>query len=157
MIESLKAIRGYYRYLIRGGVGDFELFAKLVSEMGVEMADKMNKLEEEIKTRQPGYILPVDTDTMNWKLFNAISQMSHWLGGAFAVLAGYTLFGLKGMWLSVGAVFIGAAVKEFWFDYKYESTEVRGSSLEDFLFYILGLVIGAGIIAHNLLTTCSHK
>lgn len=73
------------------------------------------------------------------KLFNQISQLGHFAGGAAITLATVVL------WHESYAPVVGflivtcaAAIKEFWYDEKYESTEVRGSSAEDFAFYILG-------------------
>jgi len=35
-----------------------------------------------------------------------------------------------------------AAAKEFWYDYVYEDACTRGSSLEDFGFYEIGIILG---------------
>jgi Negative regulator of sigma F len=42
--------------------------------------------------------------------------------------------------LIIGAA--AAAVKEFWYDYHYETVDERGSSPMDFTFYVLGLAVG---------------
>jgi hypothetical protein len=83
---------------------------------------------------------------INPTTFNTVSQISHALGGAFAMVCGAFLFGPHSL-LYIGPAFvIYAAAKEFWYDFQYESAAVRGSSLEDFLFYLLGLFFGIGIV-----------
>jgi hypothetical protein len=80
------------------------------------------------------------------KTFNQVAQLGHFAGGAAIVLAvvvishhrTYCVWAL----LAVAAL---AAIKEFWYDEKYETTEVRGSSLQDFIFYLLGA--GAAVVA----------
>jgi hypothetical protein len=78
---------------------------------------------------------------INPATFNAVAQTGHFVGGALAVLAPVAL--ISPVWCFVGGVGIVlfAAGKEFWWDYRYESTEVRGSSLEDFLFYVFGALV----------------
>ena len=72
------------------------------------------------------------------KEFNQVSQLSHF-GGAAAIVYGLiVLAGMSAMWPTFIVLAIIAGVKEFWYDYHYETTEVRGSSLEDFLFYLAG-------------------
>lgn len=80
------------------------------------------------------------TDTgITPKLFNQISQMGHAAGGAAIVLTFALLWRASyAPFVGLGAVALAAGVKEFWYDYKYESTEVRGSSMEDFEFYMIG-------------------
>ena len=73
------------------------------------------------------------------KTFNEVSQLGHFAGGAAIVLA----FGVArhvAPWPVYGfvLVLVLAAIKEFWYDEKFETTEVRGSSGEDFLFYMVG-------------------
>ncbi len=50
-----------------------------------------------------------------------------------------------GMLISCGVGL--AALKEFWYDEKYETPVTRGSSLKDFTFYILGIYIAAVVLA----------
>jgi hypothetical protein len=80
--------------------------------------------------------------------FNTVSQFAH-LGVSYSItLSVLTIGGLHSLYwflpISVGA----AAVKEFWYDEKYETAEVRGSSLEDFIVYLTGI---SGAIAFDLL------
>ena len=73
------------------------------------------------------------------KTFNAVAQAGHFQAGCLAVFAPVALtHGLR--WGFIGAIVIVlfAAVKEFWFDHRFEDVAVRGSDLEDFLFYTLG-------------------
>jgi hypothetical protein len=80
--------------------------------------------------------------------FNLVAQLSHFGWGALAVALPSAVWSPVAGTLC-GAVFVAyAAVKEFWYDYEYEEPEVRGSSLQDFLFQLAGvlfafLVIGA--------------
>src|SRR4051812_19309612 len=81
------------------------------------------------------------------KEFDKVAQLSHFAWGALVILVEYTL-GLSLvaiLWtLPVGVAM--AAWKEFYWDYAYESVEVRGSSLKDFLFYCLGMGFAMGLI-----------
>ena len=73
------------------------------------------------------------------KTFNAVAQAGHFQAGCLAVFAPVALtHGLR--WGFIGAllVVLFAAVKEFWWDHRYEVVAVRGSDLEDFLFYAIG-------------------
>lgn len=72
--------------------------------------------------------------------FNTVSQFAH-AGVAYAITLSVLMsLGLEAMWWFVPIAVALAAVKEFWYDYKYESAEARGSSLEDFSFYMSGVV-----------------
>jgi len=68
--------------------------------------------------------------------FNTISQSAHFFCGAYILHLFHGNF-----WIILIAVGL-AALKEFWYDYHFESKEVRGSSFEDFLFYCLGIGVG---------------
>jgi len=84
------------------------------------------------------------------KTFDRVSQSSHWLGGAFALIGSVYLFGEDCKIFAGVIILVLAAVKEFWYDYKFETSEVRGSSLKDFLFYVLGVATGfAMILIHS--------
>lgn len=73
------------------------------------------------------------------KLFNQVAQLGHFAGGAAIVLAFVVLWRVPyAEYVGFGIVAVAAAAKEFYYDEHYESTEVRGSSLEDFLFYLIG-------------------
>jgi len=79
------------------------------------------------------------------KEFNLVSQSAHAFSGAFIGLLGMVL---HQWWIPAGFV-VYSAVKEFWYDAKYETPEVRGSSLEDFLVSTGGA--GIGVIVGVLL------
>jgi hypothetical protein len=80
------------------------------------------------------------------KEFNSVSQIAHTLGGAFAMVCGSYLFGPWSLFDIAPLFVLYAGIKEFWYDVRYESKAVRGSSLEDFLFYLFGMVIGIAIV-----------
>lgn len=68
--------------------------------------------------------------------FDTVSQSAHFFSAAFVVHV------FHGNPWAIAAVVVACAVKEFWYDYKYESAEVRGSSLKDFVFYMIGAAAG---------------
>lgn len=79
-------------------------------------------------------------------LFNQVSQLAHIAGGLAVVFGSVVLFGtpMRAVeWWAFGVVAALAAVKEFWFDQRYETDVVRGSNLEDWSFYLLGAGIAA--------------
>ena len=92
---------------------------------------------------------------VNGKTFDLVSQSAHVFSGIcfgfFPAHFGLSLRIIVPFWLVV------FAVKEFWYDYKYENAAVRGSSVKDFAFCVLGLVLGAGpAAAHtNAQATCA--
>lgn len=77
------------------------------------------------------------------KLFNQVAQLGHFAGGLATIFGSKVLFGAT--WWALAGLAGVAALKEFWFDYKYESTEVRGSSLLDFSMYIVGGLVALGL------------
>jgi hypothetical protein len=76
------------------------------------------------------------------QLDNVFFQAGHALGG-YVVPTTLALFHVH-HWLiiSIVGVMLSAAVKEFYIDQNYEDAATRGSNLEDFSFYIVGLAIG---------------
>ena len=74
------------------------------------------------------------------KEFDFVAQLSHLGWGIAVVLLADKLFhraaSMAILWI------IYAAIKEFYWDYKYETPEVRGSSAKDYLFQVLGALIG---------------
>lgn len=79
--------------------------------------------------------------------FNEVAQASHVFIAAWAVATSQLIWhGNAKFWASLG-VMLFAAVKEFWYDHTYESPETRGSDLEDFLFYALGVAAELLILA----------
>ena len=78
----------------------------------------------------------------NWT--DILAQIGHFLAGYSIILTvrvtGYPI------WLGVVIVETWAIPKEFWYDYKFETVEERGSSLLDFLLYQAGMAIGMIIV-----------
>lgn len=74
--------------------------------------------------------------------FNTVAQMSHLFFGAFVTLI------WRNPWFVIGLLIL-TTLKEFWYDFKYEIAAVRGSSLEDLLFYWAGIGLGI-VIAYSL-------
>lgn len=84
----------------------------------------------------------MSTVTVDATLYDEIGQTAHTLAGILVVLGPNALFGSRFMWAWVLALIIFAAVKEFWYDQNYETSDERGNNGKDFGFYILGLAIG---------------
>lgn len=81
---------------------------------------------------------------MNDPTFDTVAQSAHvWFGGWIV----YTFALWTSAWIGAAAVLLFAAVKEFWYDEKYESVYVRGSGWRDFAFYALGAVATAALLA----------
>ena len=76
------------------------------------------------------------------KTFNAVAQAGHLQAGCLAVFVP-AAFTQRLFWSLVGALLMTlfAAGKEFWYDHRYESKQVRGSDLEDFSFYAGGAAL----------------
>jgi hypothetical protein len=71
---------------------------------------------------------------------NTVSQFAH-VGVAYSVtLSLLIVLGLPMLWWYLPVAIGLAAGKEFWYDYKYETPDVRGSSLEDFMYYVSGIL-----------------
>lgn len=73
------------------------------------------------------------------KEFNFVSQNAHMLAGALVVFVSGSLFPRE-MWFILGLFVVLTAWKEFYYDEHYESVEVRGSNLQDFLHYQYGMI-----------------
>lgn len=83
-------------------------------------------------------------DNISPKEFNMVSQLSHFAWGMLVVTipvmfhAAHALAWIIPLWVGY------SAIKEFWYDEKYENPSVRGSSLEDFCFqqsWIVGIIL----------------
>jgi hypothetical protein len=73
------------------------------------------------------------------KTFNQVAQLGHFAGGAAIILTIAVISQSRTAVLIGFLVFMAvAAWKEFWYDEKHETAEVRGSSTEDFLVYLAG-------------------
>jgi len=78
--------------------------------------------------------------------FNRVAQSAHVGWGMAVVLAAGAGWGLRGAAIAWAVWTLYCAVKEFGYDERYETAAVRGSSLEDFLFAMLGATAGLGIV-----------
>jgi hypothetical protein len=74
--------------------------------------------------------------------FDWLAQKSHILGGLSAVLLGQLFGSMKGALICGFIIILFAAIKEFYYDERYESTEERGSNLRDFAYYCVGVALG---------------
>ena len=75
------------------------------------------------------------------KVFNDVSQSGHFLAGCLAIFAPVVLLGPWWRFVGAGVITAFAAVKEGVYDRWFETADVRGSSLEDFSFYIAGALV----------------
>lgn len=85
--------------------------------------------------------MSAQTVTVNKFIWDFTGQAAHFAVAALAmvVVGKYIPHGhLYGFLIGVPA----AALKEFWYDFKYEDAATRGSSLLDFSMYMAGLVLG---------------
>jgi hypothetical protein len=85
-------------------------------------------------------------NSVDQKTFDTVAQLSHVGWGVFFVFAPKVLFAGKTYLYIMGLWIVYAAIKEFWYDNKYETPVVRGSSLKDFLFQA-----GSSVVAFLLL------
>lgn len=80
--------------------------------------------------------------TISKWLWNFTAQSAHF-GVAAAIMEGVKVHASTKAAITILIIgVIAAGVKEFWYDYHYETADERGSSPVDFTFYVLGLVIG---------------
>jgi hypothetical protein len=80
------------------------------------------------------------------KTFNRNSQYAHF-GMAAAIYLTIGRFSFHWMLYLAPVGIALAAWKEFWYDRHYESDEERGSDLEDFAFYCIGIAYAAVVVA----------
>lgn len=79
------------------------------------------------------------------KTFNTVAQSAHFFSGLAVVLV---CARLRVSWpVTVGAWTAFTLAKEFWFDFRYETPEVRGSSLLDAVVSLLGAGAGLALLA----------
>jgi hypothetical protein len=75
-------------------------------------------------------------------IFNQVAQLGHFAGGLACVFGSIVLSGRskrKTLFVSLLILTALIAVKEFWYDMTYETAVVRGSDLQDFTFYVIGM------------------
>jgi hypothetical protein len=86
------------------------------------------------------------TDTVSAKTFNLVSQLGHFAGGLAVIFGCHDLWGRSGMEIGLVALIVIAAIKEFVYDYAYETTVERGSSFLDFSIYMVGALVAMSVI-----------
>jgi hypothetical protein len=75
------------------------------------------------------------------KTFNLVSQMGHCAGGLASAWGSYMFWGQKGALWSMLVLAILVGIKEWWWDNKYETAEVRGSNLLDWSMWMVGSAV----------------
>jgi hypothetical protein len=78
---------------------------------------------------------------------NMVAQIAH-ASAAYAVTVTFYVFGIS-MIYPILSIVAFAALKEFWYDIKYESPEESGGvpgSIKDFIFYLLGLTLALLVV-----------
>jgi len=96
----------------------------------------INWILERLKT-------PISATLIGDGEFDTVAQSAHVFFGGWVVF----VFGLfTSPWWGVVAVLSFAAIKEGWYDQRYETSEVRGSNLRDWAFYLLGSVTTASLL-----------
>jgi hypothetical protein len=76
--------------------------------------------------------------------FNELAQAAHALAGYGLILTAARI-GHVAIIVVCLLLVVYAAIKEFWFDMRYERPEVSGGfkgGVEDFSFYMIGMVVG---------------
>jgi hypothetical protein len=86
------------------------------------------------------------------EFFNEVSQFAHagvsgliYLSIAY-IAERHSLFHWRWYGILIAAGIALAAFKEGWYDPRYENAATRGSGLEDFAFYMVGIVIAVVVI-----------
>lgn len=86
--------------------------------------------------------------------YDLMSEMAHWLGGAFAVLASVRILGRWTLWPIAALYMLGASVKAFWWDEQYASPDIQTATTGNMLFDGVGVAIGILIV---LITDCTRS
>ena len=83
---------------------------------------------------------------------NQVAQGLHAALGALCVALPGWLFGNRAAVIGGALAILFAAVKEGWWDKKYETPETAGSGWEDFAFWVMGVAIAGTLGATKSLT-----
>ena len=84
--------------------------------------------------------------------FNTVAQLSHFAWGCMIVLVANLFSENIKTDLEIAFVWIlYAGIKEFWYDANFETVEIRGSSIEDFVFQLMGSAVGIILILIKIL------
>jgi hypothetical protein len=93
-----------------------------------------------------------DVNVIDPAFFNEVAQFAH-AGVACSIYLSIGYIAEKHSvfsWLWYGILIltgvVAAGVKEFWYDANFENQATRGSDLEDFSFYVLGIVIAVIVL-----------
>lgn len=105
----------------------------------------MTTSKAKLKTTATQTTLTVDART-----FNVVAQLAHFAGGLAIVFGAYSLWGMHAALIATGILAVVAAVKEFWYDYRYETPAERGSSALDFAIYLVGAGIALALLYSKL-------
>jgi hypothetical protein len=84
--------------------------------------------------------------TVDERTFNLISQLGHFAGGLAVVFGSYSFWGWHGALISILVLAGLVAIKEFWWDNKYESVEVRGSNFLDWSMWMVGAAVALVLV-----------
>ncbi len=87
-------------------------------------------------------LIPPALVTVNNFIFNFTAQASHLMAGYLVVSKTKQYGGHKAAWIVAGIGTATAAFKEFYWDFRFEDVETRGSSLLDFTMYATGIILG---------------
>ena len=87
-------------------------------------------------------------ETIPIKDYDQLAQLLHVVVGILVVFVVVMMGGSLGIGFVLAAT--AAAVKEFWWDEMYEPEIIRGNSIEDFLMYVVGALVGAATIMLRL-------
>ncbi len=73
-----------------------------------------------------------------------LAQIGHTLGGYAIVLTAFLFFGRPSLLFSLPAIVVAAALKEFWYDARYElPKQTAFDNWLDFGFYLVGAGLGS--------------
>lgn len=76
------------------------------------------------------------------KTFYSVSRNAHVLFGLGITVVAYFFGGWKAMCIASASVLAFAAVKEAWWDEKYETKDECGSGTKDYVEYAVGVGLG---------------
>jgi hypothetical protein len=75
-----------------------------------------------------------------------LAQVGHTLAGCLALVVAALFWGMPGVWPTLVALVAAAAIKEFWYDLRYElPKQTLADSGMDFAFYLVGGALGLGL------------
>jgi len=87
----------------------------------------------------PGYVVPPTT-------YNRVCQAGHFLAGLCAVFGPAAVLPYDWRFYGAGLMLVWALCKEFGYDMIWETKDGRGSSLEDFSFYMAGDLLALALV-----------